>query len=159
VRPDCVSVSTVVVTRTQDVSQSVTYFLQSPHLTVKASPTCTRKRNFQPIPPFDHYPAHTIASSKSRKRLAGHVARMRAKMNPYRTLVGKPEGKGPLGIPRRRWMILKWILGWGGMDCVALTQDRDQRTRQWAFGFHKMPGSSWEAAQLAASQEGSAPWS
>jgi hypothetical protein len=41
---------------------------------------------------------------KSRRmKLAGHVARMGAKMNEYRTLVGKPEGKRPLGRPRHRW--------------------------------------------------------
>jgi hypothetical protein len=35
-------------------------------------------------------------------RWAGHVARMREKRNAYRLLVGKPEGKRPLGRPRRR---------------------------------------------------------
>jgi hypothetical protein len=43
--------------------------------------------------------------------------------------VGKPEGKRPLGRPRRRWrIILRWILerGWGGMDWIDLAQDRDQ---------------------------------
>jgi hypothetical protein len=34
---------------------------------------------------------------KSRMRWAGHVARMREKRNTYRLLVGKPEGKKPLG--------------------------------------------------------------
>jgi hypothetical protein len=37
-------------------------------------------------------------------RLAGHVARMGEKRNAYRLLVGKPEGKRPLGRPRRRWV-------------------------------------------------------
>jgi hypothetical protein len=37
-------------------------------------------------------------------RWAGHVARMRAKRNVYRLLVGKPEGKRPLERPRRRWI-------------------------------------------------------
>jgi hypothetical protein len=42
---------------------------------------------------------------KSRRmRWAGHVARMRAKRNAYRILVANPEGKGPLGRPRRRWV-------------------------------------------------------
>jgi hypothetical protein len=45
-----------------------------------------------------------------RMRWAGHVARMKEKRNAYRILVGKPEGKRPLGSPRRRgWTILKWI--------------------------------------------------
>jgi hypothetical protein len=43
--------------------------------------------------------------TKSRRmRLAGHVARMGMKRNTYRILVGKPEGKRPLGRPRRRWV-------------------------------------------------------
>jgi hypothetical protein len=41
---------------------------------------------------------------KSRRlRWAGHMARKGAKRNAYRILVGKPEGKRPLGRPRRRW--------------------------------------------------------
>jgi hypothetical protein len=39
-----------------------------------------------------------------RMRWAGHVARMGAKQNPCRILVGKPEGKGVLGRPRHRWV-------------------------------------------------------
>jgi hypothetical protein len=42
---------------------------------------------------------------KSRRmKWAGHVARIAEKMNAYRILVGKPEGKRPLGRPRRRWI-------------------------------------------------------
>jgi hypothetical protein len=42
---------------------------------------------------------------KSRRmRWAGHVARMGEKRKAYRLLVGKPEGKRPLGRPRRRWV-------------------------------------------------------
>jgi hypothetical protein len=36
--------------------------------------------------------------------VGGHVARMGEKRNVYRLLVGKPEGKRPLGRPRCRWM-------------------------------------------------------
>jgi hypothetical protein len=67
---------------------------------------------------------------KSRRmRLAGHVARM-GKMNVYRILLGKPEGKISLGRPRRRWvgnikMDLRRI-GWDGMGWIDLAQDRDQ---------------------------------
>jgi hypothetical protein len=65
-----------------------------------------------------------------RMRWAGNVARMRKKRNAYWILVGKPEGKRPLGRPRRRWednirMDLREI-GWGGMDWIDLAQDRDQ---------------------------------
>jgi hypothetical protein len=47
-----------------------------------------------------------------------------------RILVGKPEGKTPLGRPRRRWadnikLDLREI-GWGGMHWIDLAQDRDQ---------------------------------
>jgi hypothetical protein len=46
-----------------------------------------------------------ITITKSRRmRWAGHVARMGEKRNVYCLLVGKPEGKRPLGRPRRRWM-------------------------------------------------------
>jgi hypothetical protein len=51
------------------------------------------------------------------------------KRNTYRILVSKPEGKRPLGRPRRTWMDnIKMDLkrGWGGMDCVDMAQDMDQ---------------------------------
>jgi hypothetical protein len=45
-----------------------------------------------------------IRVMKSRRmRWAGHVARMAEKRDAYRILVGKPEGRRPLGRPRRRW--------------------------------------------------------
>jgi hypothetical protein len=62
--------------------------------------------------------ASIIKIIKSRRmRWAGHVARMGEKRNAYRLLVGKPEGKRPLGRPRRRWvdnirMDLEQV-GWG----------------------------------------------
>jgi hypothetical protein len=47
----------------------------------------------------------TIRILKSRRmRWARHVARMREKRNVCRLLVGKPEGKRPLGRPRRKWI-------------------------------------------------------
>jgi len=58
---------------------------------------------------------------KSRRiRWDGHVALMRDRRGLYRVLVGKPEGKIPLGRPRRRWddsikMDLQEV-GCGGMD-------------------------------------------
>jgi hypothetical protein len=46
-----------------------------------------------------------IRMTKTKKmRWAGHVARMEAKLNAYRILVGKPEGKRPLGRQRHRWV-------------------------------------------------------
>jgi hypothetical protein len=45
-----------------------------------------------------------VRVAKSRKmRWVGHVARMGEKKGVHRVLVGKPEGKRPLGRPRRRW--------------------------------------------------------
>ena len=47
-----------------------------------------------------------------RMRWAGHVARMGEEREVYRVLVGKPEGKRPLGRPRRRWVDeMVWACG------------------------------------------------
>jgi hypothetical protein len=60
---------------------------------------------------------------------AGHVARVGAKRNSYRILMGKPEGMRPLGGLRRGWVDIIKIdlrdIGWGGMDWIGLAQDRD----------------------------------
>jgi hypothetical protein len=65
-----------------------------------------------------------------RMRWAGHVARMGDKWNAYRILMGKPEGKRPLGRPRHRLVRNIKIdlreIGWDGMDWINLAQDRDQ---------------------------------
>jgi hypothetical protein len=65
-----------------------------------------------------------------RMSLAGHVARLGEKRNTYRILVGEPEGKRPLGRPRRRWLdIIKVDLReirWDGMHWIDRAQDRDQ---------------------------------
>jgi hypothetical protein len=66
---------------------------------------------------------------KSRRiRLAGHMARMGEGMSVTRVLVGRPEGKRPLGRPRRRWedninMELREI-GIEGASWIRLDQDR-----------------------------------
>jgi len=67
---------------------------------------------------------------KSRRlRWAGHVARMGEERRVYRVLVGKPEGKRPLGRPRRRWVDNIGVdlqeVGCGYMDWIGLSQDRD----------------------------------
>ena len=61
---------------------------------------------------------------------AGHVARMGEERGVYRVLVGKPEGKRPLGRPRRRCvdnvrMDLQDV-GFGYVDWIGLAQDRDR---------------------------------
>jgi hypothetical protein len=72
-----------------------------------------------------------IRQVKSRRmRWAGHVARMGDDRKVYKVLVGKPEGKTPLGRPRRRWedgirMDIREI-GLGGVDWIRLAQDRDR---------------------------------
>jgi hypothetical protein len=72
-----------------------------------------------------------IKQIKSRRmRWAGHVARMGEEKNVDKVSMGKPEGKRPLGIPRRRWedvigMDLREI-GWGSVDWIQLAQDRER---------------------------------
>jgi PAS domain-containing protein len=66
-----------------------------------------------------------------RMRWVWHVVGMGEKRNAYRLLVGKPEGKRPLGRPRHTWVynIKKDILelGWGDdVDWICLAQDRDR---------------------------------
>jgi hypothetical protein len=82
---------------------------------------------------------HNLYSSPSiiriiklrRMRWAGHVAWMGEKRNAYRLLVGKPEGKRPLGRLRHRWIDnIKMDLlevGLGGVDWIGLAQDRYRR--------------------------------
>ena len=68
---------------------------------------------------------------KSRRmRWAGHVACMGEETGAYRVLVGKPDGKRPLGRPSRRWvdnirMDLQEV-GCGFVDWIGLARDRDR---------------------------------
>ena len=65
-----------------------------------------------------------------RMRWAGHVARMGEERVAYRVLVGKPEGKRPLGRRRRRWVYNIRMdlqeLGCGNVDWIGLAQDMDR---------------------------------
>ena len=75
--------------------------------------------------------AHIVRVIKSRRiRWVGHVARMGEEREVYRVLVGKPEGKRPLGRSRRRWvdnirMDLQEV-GCEYMDLIGLAQNRDR---------------------------------
>ena len=61
-------------------------------------------------------------------RWAGHVTRVGAGRGAYRVLMGKPEGRRPLGRPKRRWEDIKICIqvGCRGMDCSDLAQGRDR---------------------------------
>jgi hypothetical protein len=79
---------------------------------------------------------HNLYSSPSiirsirprRMRWAGHVTRMGEKRNVYRLLVGKSDGKRPLGRPRRRWVDNNKMdlleIGLSVVDWIDLAQDR-----------------------------------
>jgi hypothetical protein len=74
---------------------------------------------------------NVIRVIKSRRmRWMGHVTRMREERGVYRVLVGRPEGKSPLGRSRRRWeynikLYLREI-GIDGANWIRLAQDRVQ---------------------------------
>jgi hypothetical protein len=63
-------------------------------------------------------------------RWAGNVARIGEKRNAHRLLVEKPEGKRPLGRPRRRWVdnirMDLGEVGWGDVDWIGLAQNRNR---------------------------------
>jgi hypothetical protein len=64
------------------------------------------------------------------RNLSSHKKSAELGVNACRLLVGKPEGKKPLGRPRRRWVdTIKMDLGeigWGGVDWIGLARDRDK---------------------------------
>jgi len=81
---------------------------------------------------YDLYSSPNIVRViKSRRmRWAGHVARMGEERGVHKVLVWKPEGRRPLGRPKRRWvdnirMDLQEV-GCGYMDWIGLVQDRDR---------------------------------
>jgi hypothetical protein len=87
---------------------------------------------------------------KSRRmRWVGHVARIGEMRNVYRLLVGKPDGKRPLGRPRHRWVdnirMDLGEVGWGDVGWIGLAQER----KRWRaivnlvlnLRFHEMLGN------------------
>jgi hypothetical protein len=87
-----------------------------------------RKLHNEELLNFNSSPSIIRIIKSRRMRWVRHVARMREKRNVYRLLVGKPEGKRPLGRPRRRWIdninmnLLE--LGLNVLDWIGLAQDR-----------------------------------
>jgi hypothetical protein len=76
-------------------------------------------------------PPSIIGIIKSKRIIwAGHVARMGEKINAYRLLAGKPEGKRPLGRPTRRWVDNTGMdlgeVGWGDVGWIGLAQNRNR---------------------------------
>ena len=62
-------------------------------------------------------------------RWAGHVARMGEERGVYRVFVGKPEGRRPLGRPRRKWVDnirMAVQVGCGYMEWIGLAQNTDR---------------------------------
>jgi hypothetical protein len=97
-----------------------------------------------------HSSPSIIRINKARSmRWVRHVERMGEKRNAYMSLVGKPEGRRPLGRSRGRWLDnIKMNLvevGWGDVVWIGLAQDRDR----WRavlnsvlnLRFHKMLGN------------------
>jgi hypothetical protein len=80
----------------------------------------------------DFYSSRSVIKiMKSRRiRWADYVARMGENRNAYGLLVGKPEGKRPLGRPRRTWVDNIWMdlgeVGWGDVDWIGLAEDRNR---------------------------------
>jgi hypothetical protein len=78
----------------------------------------------------DLYSSPSIIRITMARRMiwTGHVARMGERRNAYRLLVGKPEGRRPLGRPRHRWLdnirMDHVEVGWGDVDWIGLAEDR-----------------------------------
>jgi hypothetical protein len=82
-----------------------------------------RKPHNEELNDLDSSP-NIVLVIKSRMRWVGHAAHMGERRGVYRILVGRPEDKGPLGRPRRRWqdnikMDIQEV-GCGGMDWIDL---------------------------------------
>jgi hypothetical protein len=84
-----------------------------------------RKLHNEELPDLYSSPSIIGIIKSRRMRWAGHVARLEERRNAYRLLVGKPEGKRPLGRPRRRWVDLLEI-GWGGVDWICQPRVRNK---------------------------------
>jgi len=89
-----------------------------------------RKLHNEELSDLYSFPNIVRVVKSRRMRWAGRVARIGEERVVHRVLMGKPEGKGPLGRPRRRWEDkVKMVLQAVGGDCgdwMELAQDRDR---------------------------------
>jgi hypothetical protein len=83
-------------------------------------PTC-RRRNQMPFRAV-YISTHSSGNKIETNEMDGHVASMGERKGVYRVLVGKPEGKRPLGRPRRRWKDNINIFSGSGMWGYGLDQ-------------------------------------
>jgi hypothetical protein len=88
-----------------------------------------RKLHYEKLNDLYSLPNIVWVVKSRRLRWAGYVARMGEERGVHRVLVGKPEGKRPLGRPRRRWedniKMDHQEVGGGRGDWMELAQDRD----------------------------------
>jgi hypothetical protein len=106
-------------------------FLMFLHFEYHCSPTNIKNNNAGPdFKDLDGYFKIGMSVVSRRMRWAGHVGRMGEERGVHRVLVGKPEGKRPLGRPRRRWEdnINRDLqeAGGGCGDWIERAQDRDR---------------------------------
>src|SRR5215510_14557060 len=77
-----------------------------------------------------HFPLKSLVQDIFMSIYESTLAQMGEERSVYRVLVGKPEGKRPLGRPRHRWEdnVRKDLqqVGCGAMDWIGLAQDRDR---------------------------------
>jgi hypothetical protein len=91
-------------------------------------------RRLQYEEPHNLYTSPNLIRMIKSRRGVGHVVRMGEMGNVCKILVGEPKGKRLMGKHRRRWedniVIDLREIGWGGMNWLHLTQDKNQR---WAL--------------------------
>ena len=112
----------------------------------------------------DLYSSPNIVGMIKSRRIwwAGHAARISERRGVYRVLVGKSEGKRPLGRPRidrsiiLRWVFRKWDVGVWTVSSWLRVETGGGHLWKWklTFGFHRMRGISWLAENRLASEEG-----
>jgi hypothetical protein len=98
-----------------------------------------------------HSSPSIIRMTKSRMRWAGHVVQRGEKRNTYWLLVGKPEGKRPLGRPRHRWMDnMKMDFGEIGLGGGLTAFDSGVESSRECSNEHSSSVKCWEISQVAA---------